>query len=149
MKKSLFVAYAVAALAVSCAPQKTTETAAAAQKPITQNRCFLSVTGRDTFDVSLTMLPDGQVSGTLNYRFWEKDGAYGTIKGSMDGEDIVAEYDYTIEGSNQLEEVRFRLDGDKLLRQQGELIELEGGKLVLKDPQHAPYNEVFTEVSCK
>lgn len=115
----------------------------------TQKLCFESVSGRDTFSVSLTITPAGDVSGTLDYLFYQKDSATGTLKGKKQGDVIIADYSYTIEGSQQLEEVRFKLQGNTLLRQQGELKELPDGKLVQKNPDSAPYNEAFAQISCQ
>ena len=70
------------------------------------------------------------------------------IKGKKKGNDIVADWKAATEGSTQVEEVRFKIEDNKLLRAGGALAE-RGGKMVLKDPAKANYSESFSKVNCK
>lgn len=52
-----------------------------------------------------------------------------------------------IEGNVQTEEVMFKLDGFKLSKLEGELVEKDD-KLVLKSPQTATASDVLVKVDC-
>lgn len=89
-----------------------------------------------------------EIVGILDYSFYEKDGAHGTFKGTKAGNLITATWSYTIEGSEQAEEILFKIEGDKALKASGELTEGESGGLVLKDPATVKWEETFTRVRC-
>lgn len=105
-------------------------------------------------------LPDGSVLsfqyteyyddivGILDYSFADKDGAHGTFKGKKDGNLIAATWSYTVEGSEQTEEILFRIEGDKAMKASGELSESEDGKIRLKDPASASWDETYSRVQC-
>ena len=58
-------------------------------------------------------------------------------------------YDYTIEGSRQTETKIMKIEGDKLLIKQGELIDPKNdGHLVFKDVSKAVYKTVLTKTKC-
>lgn len=125
------------------------DTVATATKPSTdETLCFELKEGKDVTTVKLIMKGD-EITGEMNWTPWEKDGAVGTLKGKKVGDEIVADYDYMIEGSNQSEEKIFKIDGDKLLIKEGELIEGKDGKLIMKDPAKAKFKETLVKVSCK
>lgn len=125
------------------AQQSETPTPATTQ---TDTLCFESKAGKDVF--SLQLITSGnEISGTLDYVYHEQDGAHGTLKGTATGNLIVADYNYTIEGSEQIEVMEFKLENDKISRKRGELIEKDG-KLMLKDPENTPYTEIFTKIDC-
>lgn len=109
--------------------------------------CYEFHLKKDVNSVQLIVAGD-DVTGTMDYMPYEKDSAHGTLKGKKKGNEIVADWKVTIEGNKQMEEVRLKMAGDKLLRAGGALAE-RGGKMVLKDPATAKYTESFTKVSCK
>lgn len=124
------------------------DTVATATKPSTdETLCFELKEGKDLTTVKLIMKGDA-VTGEMNWTPWEKDGAVGTLKGKKVGNEIVADYDYMIEGSNQSEEKIFKIEGDKLLIKEGELIEGKEGKLIMKDATKATFKETLVKVSC-
>lgn len=88
------------------------------------------------------------VVGILDYTFAEKDGAHGTFKGKKKDNLITATWSYTVEGSNQTEEILIKIEGDKATKAFGELKEGKGGALSLKDPAAVTWAETFTRVQC-
>jgi hypothetical protein len=122
------------------------DTVATATQPATQTLCFEEKVGKDLTTVKLTIEGDN-VIGSMEWLPWEKDQARGTLKGKKNGNEIIADYDYMIEGSNQSEEKIFVLEGDKLLVKSGEL-EDKNGKLVMKDPAKATIGQTLTKVAC-
>lgn len=124
-----------------------TDTLAAATGPVTETLCFEEKVGKDITTVKL-IIKGNSVSGNMEWLPWEKDRATGTLKGQKNGNEIIADYDYMIEGVNQSEEKIFILEGDKLSVKSGELEE-KNGKLVMKNPAKAVIGQVLTKVACK
>jgi len=116
-------------------------------KPTIDTLCFEERVGKDLTNVRLIINGDS-VTGNMEWLPWEKDRARGTLKGKKNGNEIIADYDYIIEGSNQLEEKVFILDGDKLLIKSGELEE-KNGKLLMKDPAKATIGQTLTKKVCQ
>lgn len=152
MKSLFFVIASVSLLIGACQSSGTTESqsAASAQADTTaksETLCFLMAEGKDTSTVKLE-INGTEVSGEMNWIPWEKDGARGTLKGTKEGDIIKATWSYMIEGSNQAEAIEMKLEGDKLMRKVGELIDKDGVS-VMKDPANAPYQETFMKVNCQ
>ena len=125
-----------------------TDTVATATKPSTdETLCFELKEGKDITTVKLIMKGDA-VTGEMNWTPYEKDGATGTLKGKKVGNEIVVDYDYVIEGSNQTEEKIFKIEGNGLLEKSGELVEGKNGKLAMKDPKKAAYKAGLMRVNC-
>ncbi|OWY24532.1 hypothetical protein C7N43_19470 [Sphingobacteriales bacterium UPWRP_1] len=159
MKKTFFISALLLALAACQTPAPDNSQQAPATQvtentsptpppaaPATDTLCFETKSGKDVFSLQL-IINGNSVSGNLDYKYYQKDGAYGTLSGTIENNLIVADYAYTIEGSEQTEVVEFKLENGKISRKRGELAEKDG-KLVLKDPAKAPYNEIFTQINC-
>jgi len=122
------------------------DTVATATAPTVETLCFEEKVGKDLTTVTLT-IEGNKVTGKMEWLPWEKDQARGTLLGEKKGNEIVADYEYMIEGSNQLEEKVFVLEGDKLLVKSGEL-EDKNGKLVMKNPSKATIGQTLVKVTC-
>ncbi|UTA69393.1 hypothetical protein [Emticicia sp. 21SJ11W-3] len=116
-------------------------------RPMADTLCFEELVGKDVTTVRL-IIDGNSVNGNMEWLPWEKDRARGTLKGQKNGNEIIADYDYMIEGANQLEEKIFVIDGDKLLIKSGELKE-KNGKLVMKDPTKARIGQTLTKKACQ
>jgi uncharacterized protein YcfL len=112
----------------------------------TNQLCFVEAIGKDSTLVSITINGDA-IEGKMNWLPYEKDGAIGTLKGKKIGDVITADYTYVIEGSEQIEEKVFVLQGEKLLIKEGEL-EDKNGKLVMKFPEKAKVTSTLNKVDC-
>lgn len=127
----------------------TTAAAAPVAEPTEpQPACYLIAEGKDSTNVSLSIATDGTVTGNYDWSPWQKDGAHGTFTGKQEGELIKGIYDYTIEGSNQQQEMVFKLTGDQLAEGEGELVDGEGGILKIKDASKLTWKP-FAKVACK
>ncbi|MBL7977652.1 MAG: hypothetical protein JNN12_04865 [Bacteroidetes Order II. Incertae sedis bacterium] len=152
MKKTVWMSWILLVIA-ACNPQpnKPEPTPEAkAETSVTTNgkRCFLMVAGKDTTSAELT-IDNGKVTGSYTWSPFEQHGAYGDITGELKDGWIRGEYAYEIEGSNQVEEVKFKLEGSTLSKVEAELME-KGDKLVLKNPDETKItNEVLKEMPCK
>jgi hypothetical protein len=91
----------------------------------------------------------GGITGVLDYDFAEKDGAHGTLTGQRDGEVITALWTRTIEGVTETQEVRIRIERDRAVKANGELVGGTDKVLRLRDPEHAIFNETFDRVRCQ
>jgi hypothetical protein len=114
--------------------------------------CFLYTEGTDNQDstfVSLKVNGDS-VTGFMHWQPWQTDGAYGTIAAVGNDRVIRGMYDYMIEGSEQSEEVMFKISNGKLYKASGELIEGSGKEIVLKfkNPDEAIFKYEFREIDC-
>lgn len=121
--------------------------ATASNIPDTGNSyCYLEALNKDTTIVTFALNGD-VVEGEMKWLPYEKDGAIGTIKGKKVGDVITVDFDYVIEGSQQVEEKIFVMKGDELLEKSGEL-EDKNGKLVMKNPEKATVAATLKRINC-
>lgn len=110
--------------------------------------CYLFSEGQDSTFLTLT-IAGNTVTGRMEWVPWEKDGARGDLTGKLEGNKVTADWNYTIEGSEQAEEKVFIIEKDAVGEMTGELTEVAGGKLVLKDPADAKIGSYLTKVPCR
>ncbi len=109
--------------------------------------CFEFKLMKDVTSCQLIIEGD-KVNGYFDWSPYEKDGAHGILlKGVKKGDIITADWQMMIEGNVQTEEVMFKLEGFKLSRLEGELVE-NGDKMVIKSPQTATPTDVLVKVEC-
>lgn len=108
--------------------------------------CFQYNFKKDRSLVKLIVLGD-DVKGDYHWHPDQKDGGHGTFKGKKVGNMINADWTYTIEGSTQIESIVFKMEGDKLMKGEGELVE-KGDKLVPKDVSKLKFTDVYNKVDC-
>ncbi len=125
----------------------STATALAAESTPTIG-CYIRAVGNDTTWVNITITPDGTVSGSYDWQPQEQHGASGALSGKKVSDRLQLMYDFTIEGSNQQQEMVMRMAGDQLFEGEGELTEGEGGILKLKDANKLTWKP-FLKVNCK
>jgi hypothetical protein len=126
---------------------QSTETSIIASK---STNCYLSAFNRDTTFVSITI--DGDtINGTMNWIPYEKDGARGTLAGKKNNKgEFELLYSYMIEGSNQTETKVMKVEGNKLLIKEGELVDPKNdGHLIYKDVNTATYKDTLSKIDCK
>ncbi|MEZ5454141.1 MAG: hypothetical protein R3E93_15180 [Thiothrix sp.] len=111
-----------------------------------QTRCFSLMEGKDLTAVQLQQ--DGNaISGYFIWEPFEKDGAHGVLNGEINDGLIKASHTYMIEGSIQMEETYFKLEGDQLLQGTGDLVN-DNGILVVKDPTSLQFTAPMDETDC-
>jgi hypothetical protein len=85
--------------------------------------CYKAVLQKDTSDLVLQHKKDATtVSGDLSIKNFSKDSSKGTINGIIEGDLIVAWYDFFSEGKHSVRQVVFKLQGDQLLKGYGNLV---------------------------
>jgi phage gp45-like len=102
--------------------------------PEESTRVALSIEGDEVYG-SKSWIPAGDVHG-----------AEGTFSGTVKDGLITAVYQFIIEGSDQSEEVVFKLDGETLSIGEGELVEGEAGLLKLKAPDEVTFEKSLKEI---
>lgn len=149
-------------LFVACAGDTKTDTTTAngasdtttvMAPPSEEKACYTYTFGKgeklDSINVRLNINGD-IVTGEMDHVPYEKDSARGTLACTKSGNTITGTYSYTIEGSEQTEEVVLTLDGDKLIIMQGELDDKKNdGNLTLKDKTKLTKGETLNKVACK
>ena len=65
---------------------------------------------------------DNEVSGILVYELKEKDRNKGTIKGTMNGDTLIANYTFQSEGTESIRQVAFLMKDKQLIEGYGESV---------------------------
>ncbi|MEL4308521.1 hypothetical protein [Joostella sp. CR20] len=110
--------------------------------------CYQYIQGKDTISLNIET-HDNLVSGTLAYKFFEKDKSFGTINGKLNGDILKADYTFKAEGTTSTREVIFMKSNDQLIPAYGETIEKEG-KFVFKENSKLDFNsaQALQKVTC-
>ncbi len=106
----------------------------AEETPAESTRVALTIEGEEVYGIQIRQ-PGGEVHG-----------ARGSLTGKIRGGVIRALYEYSVEGSDQSEEVAFKLENDRLLVGEGELVEGEGGVLRLKNAAKVTFPKALRRV---
>jgi hypothetical protein len=144
-----FLASAFTLAAVGCT-NESTPTSAPVQMPAQEKHCYLLLENQDSIFVELSIIGE-EITGIMNYIPFEKDAARGTVIGQKhtNGE-CKLQYKYILEGMMQTEEKWVKIESNKLLIKEGEMIDpSESGRLVYKDANAASYSLQLPEVPCK
>lgn len=82
--------------------------------------CFQHLSqGGDTLLLRITSVNSGEVTGSLDYRFRQKDASSGTFLGSLHGDTLLAHYSYLAEGKRSVREVAFLRKGNNWMEGYG------------------------------
>ncbi len=139
----------------AAAPASTPPQAEVAPEPtkpaaLKGDYCFKVEANRDITEVNLN-IAGSQVTGTMSWTPDQKDGARGSLAGTVNAaSELDLMYDYMIEGSQQTETKVMKIENDQLMIKRGELIDpKEDGHLQYKDVASATYKESLPKVECK
>ncbi len=87
---------------------------------LTQINCYLFTSGRDSYLLKLNQTSQ-QLSGNMEFRNYEKDKSFGTVKGTQDGDLVKLWYNFSSEGMQSVMEIHFKKSGVDLLRGLGDV----------------------------
>lgn len=119
----------------------------ASSQPAVDTLCFEFKLMKDVTSCQL-IIENDKVRGYFDWSPFEKDGAHGILQnGVKKGDIITVDWQMMIEGNIQTEEVMFKLEGIKLSKLEGEMVEKED-KLVIKSPQTAIAADILIKVDC-
>ena len=110
------------------------------------NMCFEQTEQGVKTTLNLT-LNGNEVSGVMDVIPDGKDASNGTIIGTREGNILKVVYNYTIEGSAEVEEKQFKLDGNKLWIMIGEMTQKDDFYR-FKDRSKGEYRESLSKIEC-
>jgi hypothetical protein len=141
VSRSLFFAGSLALLA-ACHEQATQTTEAPTAAAPTGPQCYAYRTDTDTVRLTL-QTTQATVTGELAYRYFEKDRNQGTIRGTMHGDTLLADYTFQSEGRQSVREVAFLRRDIGFVEGYGPVTELQG-KTVFKLPRTLHFDAKYT-----
>lgn len=103
--------------------------------------CYASSTGKDSVFLKTERFPN-VVTGTLEYRFYEKDRSMGEIEGKLFGDTLIADYTFASEGIKSVRQVVFLLQNDLAIEGYGEMAKKDG-KLIFKNIKEVKFGNSF------
>ena len=140
------------AFTAGCTTEKSEQTATSQETVATDvvdsPGCYSSVMGQDTMLLHLNTTGQ-EVTGNLTYNFYEKDDNQGTLRGTMHGDTLLADYTFMSEGTESVRQVAFLKKADGFVEGYGDAEDL-AGKMVFKNTAALDFNSgtAFTKVPC-
>ena len=104
--------------------EKETEAPATAPK-VEPIACYQYATAADTITLKMVNM-GGTVGGALIYKLKEKDRNAGTIKGTLRGDILLADYTFKSEGTESTRQVAFKKTGNAFIEGYGETVTENG-----------------------
>lgn len=130
------------ALLAACHEPTTQATQEPTAPAPTSPQCYAYRTETDTVRLTLqTTQPT--VTGQLAYRYFEKDRNQGTIRGTMHGDTLLADYTFQSEGRQSVREVAFLRRDIGFVEGYGPVAEVQG-KTVFKLPRTLHFDAKYT-----
>lgn len=130
-------------------PVKPDTTAATKPAKPSPASCYGYADVSDTITLTVIRL-DTMVTGTLTYRLKEKDRNEGSIQGKIQGELLIADYNFMSEGEWSVRPVVFKLENGVYVEGYGPTV-TENGKMRFKDIKSLKYDTKvkLAEYTCK
>jgi hypothetical protein len=156
MKKIIILSLLFLTL-TNCKKKETEEVIDATTETITANEirdtptteCYVYDADGSKIQLEMTNV-DNEVSGILIYELKEKDSNKGTIKGTMNGDTLIANYTFQSEGTESTRQVAFLMKDNQLIEGYGEIV-TEGNSIKFKDASTLDYssNMPLSKVDCQ
>jgi len=137
-----FLAASSLALLAACHEQTTQTAQAPTAAAPTGPQCYAYRTDTDTVRLTL-QTTQATVTGQLTYRYFEKDRNQGTIRGTMHGDTLLADYTFQSEGRQSVREVAFLRRDIGFVEGYGPVTEQQG-KTVFKLPRTLHFDAKYT-----
>jgi hypothetical protein len=102
--------------------------------------CYMNVIAKDSTFLSYK-ISNGQVSGKLIYKNFEKDSNFGDVTGKVAGDTLKLNYKFNSEGVNSEREIYFLQDSGVLLEGIGEYSDPSASKLVYSSSKGINYSK--------
>lgn len=159
--KRVYLLFAMAAGLTACSSENTDsnkgdsteliaeDTTFTATNPPAANStdCYQYVNNKDSVVLKLKVAGE-EVTGDLNYNWFEKDKNKGTLAGEMKGDTLIAEYLFDSEGTRSVRDVVFLKKGGQLYEGYGKSTE-KGGKMTFEDRSKLKFDAiVLSKVPC-
>ena len=111
--------------------------------------CYAYIKVKDTVYLKLDKL-SGAVTGSLSYKFYEKDSNKGEIDGKLNGDTLIADYKFMSEGILSTRQVIFLIK-DSTATEGYAVMEEKNGKMVFKNINTVDFTKgiVLRKTTCK
>ncbi|MCX2681361.1 hypothetical protein OOZ15_15515 [Galbibacter sp. EGI 63066] len=111
--------------------------------------CYLYVNQKDSIQLMIEK-EDNSITGSLAYKFYEKDKSFGTVEGVVKGDTLLLDYNFMAEGMRSMRKIIFLKKGDGYIPGYGETEE-KNGVVVFKEGAEIDFYEdqVLKQVSCE
>lgn len=113
--------------------------------------CFtmeLSQNVKETVNLKFVLEDNDSIFGQLDYNYQTREPLHGTVEGLREGKFIELNYAYTDSGLTKHELLVLKMEGDKLYKKNGALVE-ENGVWVLENPLIARLELFVIQTECK
>lgn len=141
MASNYLIFTAASLLLLTACHEQTTQTAQA-PTPFVGPQCYAYVTATDTVRLTL-QTEQPTVTGLLSYRYFEKDRNQGTIRGTLHGDTLLADYTFQSEGRQSVREVAFLRRDIGFVEGFGAVTERRG-KAVFTQPRALQFDAKYT-----
>ena len=113
-----------------------------------RTNCYEIQSESDTVTLRLELKGE-DVTGTLSYKYYQKDKNEGSVKGKLKDSIVIADYSFLSEGTQSIRQIAFRLSGNDVIEGYGPMIE-QGGKMVFTNIDSVNFDPQFliTGISC-
>jgi hypothetical protein len=142
--RSLAIASSLALL-VACHEQHPQTTQEPAAPTLTGPQCYAYLSTQDTVRLTLATIQP-TVTGQLSYRYFEKDRNQGTIRGTMHGDTLLADYTFQSEGTTSVRQVAFLRRDTGFIEGFGAVAERQG-QTVFAQPHTLQFDAKYTLLS--
>src|SRR4030095_6763954 len=110
--------------------------------------CYSRVTGQDTIFLKLEKVSN-VVTGSLSFKFYEKDSNKGVIDGKINGDTLLGDYKFMSEGIQSTRQVIFLIKDSNAIQGYGPMEERDG-KIVFKDLKEVDFGHgtILLKITC-
>ncbi len=83
--------------------------------------CYVATIDKDVYTLNIQSQNGAQISGTLDFRNFQKDSSHGTFNGTYTDGVLLGDYSFSSEGTDSVMQVIFKKFGEDFVRGYGEL----------------------------
>ena len=129
-------------------PEAAVDTSSKMEIMVPAQTCYLGTIAKDSVFLKTEKFPN-VVTGTLEYKNYEKDSSKGELEGKMSGDTLIAQYRFSSEGTTSISQVVFLIKGDSAYEGFGEMEEKDG-VMVFKNLNEIKFDTtlILNKVSC-
>jgi hypothetical protein len=112
--------------------------------------CYVANLVQDVYTLNIKSQSGNKVSGSLEFKNFEKDSSHGDFKGTFENGVLLADYKFTSEGTDSVMQVIFKKTTDGFVRGFGTMHSEDDGRLAfitLDDVAYQP--PLFEKEDCK
>ena len=154
MKKRILIAALCSMLLMACKKENTQKNSnTVPENKVIETKvtteCYQGIIKKDTILLSLNLTETAEVSGKLSYKFFEKDKNEGTIRGTIKGDTLMADYTFKSEGVTSIRQVVFLKKGNGYIEGFGP-VEEENGNMKFQSIKKIQFDGkiILSKIAC-